>query len=163
MTDVPGREQTPDLTVLIPVVERYGDLRQLYSEYAEQIRESGLNAEFVFVIDGRQREVIPTLQQVQREAAYEVVLVVMGGMFGESAALTVGLEHARGATIVTSNLDFSEWGEAFPNRLLGAATLDRLRHNAYRVVLDGDSYRAPRPLPKSAKSAVAKTRKSGNP
>lgn len=33
------------------------------------------------------------------------------------------------ATIVTSNLDFSEWGDAFPNRLLGAATLDRLRHN----------------------------------
>ena len=48
------------------------------------------------------------------------------------------------ATIVTSNLDFSEWGDAFPNRLLGAATLDRLRHAAYRLVLDGASYRSPR-------------------
>ena len=56
-----------------------------------------------------------------------------------------------------------EWGEAFPNRLLGAATLDRLRHNAHRVVLDGDSYRAPRPRPKAGKSTVAKTPKSGNP
>lgn len=46
------------------------------------------------------------------------------------------------STIVTSNLDFSEWGEAFPNRLLAAATLDRLRHNAHRVILDGDSFRA---------------------
>jgi DNA replication protein DnaC len=27
--------------------------------------------------------------------------------------------YERAATIVTSNLDFSEWGEAFPNRLLG--------------------------------------------
>lgn len=52
------------------------------------------------------------------------------------------------STIVTSNLDFSEWQDAFPNRLLGAATLDRLRHDAYRVVLDGDSYRSPKPLPK---------------
>ncbi len=51
------------------------------------------------------------------------------------------------ATIVTSNLDFAEWGDAFPNRLLGAATLDRLRHNAYRLILEGDSYRAPKPLP----------------
>jgi len=51
------------------------------------------------------------------------------------------------STIITSNLDFAEWHDAFPNRLLGAATLDRLRHDAYRVVLDGDSYRAPRPLP----------------
>lgn len=52
--------------------------------------------------------------------------------------------YERTATIVTSNLDFSEWGEAFPNKLLGAATLDRLRHRAYQVVLDGKSYRAPR-------------------
>jgi DNA replication protein DnaC len=32
-----------------------------------------------------------------------------------------------------SNLDFSEWGDAFPgNRIVGAATLDRLRHGGYR-------------------------------
>lgn len=55
--------------------------------------------------------------------------------------------YERKSTLVTSNLDFSEWGEAFPNRLLGAATLDRLRDGAYRVVLEGDSYRRPRPLP----------------
>lgn len=57
--------------------------------------------------------------------------------------------HERKASIITSNLDFSEWGEAFPNKLLGAATLDRLLHGAYRVVLDGKSYRRPRPLPDS--------------
>jgi DNA replication protein DnaC len=60
--------------------------------------------------------------------------------------------YERGATIVTSNLDFSEWGDAFPNQLLGAATLDRLRHGAYRLVLDGESYRRPRPLPESEKT-----------
>ena len=54
--------------------------------------------------------------------------------------------YERGATVLTSNLDFSEWGDAFPNQLLGAATLDRLRHGAYRVVLDGKSYRSPRPM-----------------
>jgi len=67
----------------------------------------------------------------------------------------IGERYERGSTIVTSNLDFSEWGEAFPNRLLGAATLDRLRHGAYRVVLDGESYRTPRPMPKASKSTVA--------
>ena len=46
--------------------------------------------------------------------------------------------------MITSNLDFTEWGEAFPNKLLGASTLDRLRHAAYRLVLDGKSYRTPR-------------------
>lgn len=68
--------------------------------------------------------------------------------------------YERAATIMTSNLDFPEWGDAFPNRLLGAATLDRLRHGAYRVILDGESYRAPRPLPDGAKAAVAKKAKT---
>jgi DNA replication protein DnaC len=64
--------------------------------------------------------------------------------------------YERRATVITSNLDFPEWGEAFPNRLLGAATLDRLRHGAYRVVLDGESYRAPRPFPEKPKNPIAK-------
>src|SRR5690606_20843104 len=60
------------------------------------------------------------------------------------------------ATIVTSNLDFPEWDQAFPaNRLLASATLDRLRHNAYCLVLDGQSYRAPKALPKSRTIASA--------
>lgn len=54
--------------------------------------------------------------------------------------------YERKATVVTSNLDFTEWGDAFPNKLLGAATLDRLKHGAYRLILDGKSYRKPRPL-----------------
>jgi len=46
------------------------------------------------------------------------------------------------ATIVTSNLAFNEWGDAFPNKLLGAATIDRLGHAAYKIVLEGQSYRS---------------------
>ncbi|MCA3136222.1 MAG: ATP-binding protein, partial [Rhodocyclaceae bacterium] len=64
------------------------------------------------------------------------------------------------ATIVTSNLDFPEWDQAFPtNRLLAAATLDRLRHNAYCLTLDGPSFRAPRLAPTSPRS-LAKAAKS---
>lgn len=52
--------------------------------------------------------------------------------------------YEQASTIVTSNLEFNEWGDAFPNRLLAAATLDRLRHDAYRIVLEGSSYRSSR-------------------
>lgn len=57
--------------------------------------------------------------------------------------------YERRSTIVTSNLDIPEWVEVFPNRLLGAATIDRLRHGAYKVVLEGKSYRSTQPLPKT--------------
>ncbi|MGE3320608.1 MAG: IS21-like element helper ATPase IstB [Candidatus Berkiella sp.] len=49
--------------------------------------------------------------------------------------------YEKAATLITSNLDFSEWGDAFPNKLLGAATIDRLGHGAYKVILEGNSYR----------------------
>lgn len=72
----------------------------------------------------------------------------------------VAERYERASTIITSNLDFAEWGEAFPNKLLGAATLDRLRHRAYRVILDGKSYRSPRPLSGDENTVVAEAPKT---
>ncbi|HCJ1109589.1 TPA: IS21-like element helper ATPase IstB [Legionella pneumophila] len=60
--------------------------------------------------------------------------------------------YERASTIITINLDFSEWGSAFLNRLLAAATIDRLRHNAYRVTLDGPSFRREREEMKKQKN-----------
>ena len=69
--------------------------------------------------------------------------------------------YEQASTIVTSNLDFAEWDQAFPaNRLLASATLDRLRHNAYCLVLDGESFRAPRLAPGSSKTKVASNGKT---
>jgi DNA replication protein DnaC len=68
--------------------------------------------------------------------------------------------YERSAIIVTSNLDVDEWGAAFPNKLLGAATIDRLRDGAYRVILDGESHRRPRPLPDATATASPPARKS---
>ena len=63
--------------------------------------------------------------------------------------------YERGSTLITSNLDFDEWDQAFAsNRLLASATLDRLRHNAYCIELDGPSYRDPKVAPASKKGAA---------
>lgn len=64
--------------------------------------------------------------------------------------------YERKSTLVTSNLDIPEWIDAFPNKILGAATIDRLRHGAYKVVLDGKSYRSARPSPKGKSDAGKK-------
>jgi DNA replication protein DnaC len=68
--------------------------------------------------------------------------------------------YERKSTIVTSNLDIPEWTEAFPNRILGEATIDRLRHGAYTVLLEGKSYRAPRPVSEQLKKEGQKTAKN---
>jgi DNA replication protein DnaC len=81
--------------------------------------------------------------------------------FDEDLHDLIAERYERTTTIVTSNLDYSEWDQAFAvNRLLGSATLDRLRHNAYCLELDGPSYRAPKLPPSSQKSASQKEAKS---
>jgi hypothetical protein len=68
--------------------------------------------------------------------------------------------YERASTIVTSRLDFTEWDQAFPNnRLLASATVDRLRHNAYSIELEGPSGRSPKVAPPPSKSKLANTSK----
>ena len=50
--------------------------------------------------------------------------------------------YEKASTMFTSNLALQEWGDAFPNKLLGVATIDRLGHAAYKVELTGVSYRS---------------------
>ncbi len=70
--------------------------------------------------------------------------------------------YEKKAMLVTSNLAFDEWGAAFPNKLMGAATIDRLRDGAYQIELDGDTRRKPRPKP-CAPDATGTTSNTGSP
>ena len=49
--------------------------------------------------------------------------------------------HGRGSTIVTSQLAVEHWHELIPNPTIADAILDRLVHNAHRLILDGKSMR----------------------
>ncbi len=98
---IPLSQPAPDLSFVVPVVERHGDLAALQAEYFEVVREMGTTCEFIFVVDQRQKEVVPVLEDLIATAECEIEVVLLGGHFGESAALTVGLERARGEIIVT--------------------------------------------------------------
>ena len=91
----------PDVSVVVPVVERYGDLQQLYQEFAAELARLGRSAEFIFVVDETQRGALPVLRELQRSGSSEIVIVSLNGSFGESAALTLGFERARGERIIT--------------------------------------------------------------
>ena len=49
--------------------------------------------------------------------------------------------HRRSSTIVTSNRTIEEWIPLFDDPILAQSALDRLAHNAYQVVIEGESYR----------------------
>jgi len=68
--------------------------------------------------------------------------------------------YERKAILLTSNLDFEEWSAAFPNKLMAAATLDRLRDGAYRVLLDGETKRRFREIPAEMRGADIRSKKA---
>jgi len=49
------------------------------------------------------------------------------------------------STIITTNLDYAEWGNFLGNKALVEALLSRLRHQCHTVKIDGPSPRDPLP------------------
>ena len=49
--------------------------------------------------------------------------------------------HRTSSLVVTSNRDVSEWLALFDDPILANSALDRLTHNSYQLVIEGESYR----------------------
>ena len=49
--------------------------------------------------------------------------------------------HIKATLIMTTNRKLESWPELFYDTVMGNAALDRVANKAYRIVLDGDSYR----------------------
>ena len=49
--------------------------------------------------------------------------------------------NERGSVIITTNLEFSRWGELFPDAMLAGALVDRLTHRSHILNMNGESYR----------------------
>lgn len=104
-------------------------------------------------------------RQLAKLAAVDLLIIddfglkPLTGIQDEDFHEVISERYERKSTVVTSNLDIPEWTDAFPNRILGAATIDRLRHGAYKVVLEGKSYRAAQPVIKTPKTTCQRTEK----
>lgn len=71
----------------------------------------------------------------------EVGYLTLGKAASDHLFQLISRAYENVSLIVTSNLDFSEWGTLFASPGTAAAVLDRLLHHAHVIVLRGDSYR----------------------
>jgi DNA replication protein DnaC len=70
--------------------------------------------------------------------------------------------YDRASTILTSNLDPSEWHTVFQNRNMLEALLDRLQHHCIKIHIDGPSLRTPASEAPASRSATAKKPKNSS-
>ena len=89
----------PDVSVIVPVTERPDPLAELFLEYSEPLADAGLNYEFVFVVEPRNRQrVVPLRKLAERGQAIRVFEV--GHTVGESVLLMLGAARSRADTLI---------------------------------------------------------------
>jgi len=89
-----------DISVIVPVVERFDDVAELYALYKKGLEDTGKPYEFIYVLDGDFGEVMEALKLLIA-AGENIKVIKLARWFGEATALTIGLQHATGNVIIT--------------------------------------------------------------
>jgi glycosyltransferase involved in cell wall biosynthesis len=110
------RPATPLVSLLVPVFNEEESI-DLFIEATSRVMErAGLPCEFVFVNDGSSDGTLPRLIERSRGDP-RVRVVSLSRNFGKEAALTAGLDHARGDVVVPMDVDLQDPPELIPRFL----------------------------------------------
>jgi glycosyltransferase involved in cell wall biosynthesis len=100
--------QTPSLSVIIPLLNEADNLAALYERLAASLAGVGRAYEIIFVDDGSSDASPGILEDLfQRDAAHVRVLQFRRN-FGKTAALSAGFAHARGQVVITLDADLQD-------------------------------------------------------
>ncbi|MHC4476790.1 MAG: glycosyltransferase [Planctomycetota bacterium] len=92
--------QDTEISVIVPVVERSDNLEKLYLTYSEELSKITKNFEFIFVVDAHMKNAYNEIRQLSRKNP-NINFVRFPKTFGESNALSVGFQKAKGRYIFT--------------------------------------------------------------
>ena len=91
--------------------------------------------------DGRHARLLKSLSRVELLVLDDWGLAPLTADQRRDLLEIVDDRHQRGSTIITSQVPVDHWHEVIADPTIADAILDRLVHNAHRLVLRGDSMR----------------------
>lgn len=91
---------TPEISVIVPVTERYDDVATLFAAYRTALDGIARSYEVIYVLDGPKPDVLAELQRL-RAGGEAIEIAQLARRFGEATALVAGFEISRGALILT--------------------------------------------------------------
>ena len=120
-------DQELDITVLVPVLDEEATVHELVERVCATLDGRGQSFEIVFVDDGSRDS---TCRRIREANARDprVKLVRFRRNFGKAAALSAGVEHSRGAIVITIDGDLQDLPEEIPR------FLDRLEQDDLDLV-----------------------------
>lgn len=91
--------KNPELTVIIPVTERYDPVSELFHEYKKGIEATGQSYEIIYVLDGDRPEARKELSRLLENE--HITVITLAKWFGESAALNAAFSKSSGKILLT--------------------------------------------------------------
>ncbi len=89
-----------EISVIVPVGQRYDDVQELYHACKSGLQSSGGKYELIYVLDGNLPKVFEQLKSLQDQGE-QFRIIKLAKHFGEATALTAGFEHSSGQMILT--------------------------------------------------------------
>jgi undecaprenyl-phosphate 4-deoxy-4-formamido-L-arabinose transferase len=108
---------TVDLSVVIPVYNSEGTLRELTARAMETLNETGLSHELILVDDGSADGSWEVLRSLRAEHPGRIVLAQLMRNYGQHNALMCGFRLAHGEVVVTMDDDLQNPPEEIPKLL----------------------------------------------
>jgi glycosyltransferase involved in cell wall biosynthesis len=101
------QEQGVDLSVVIPLLNEEGSLRELHQQLRQVLGRMNLRYEILFIDDGSTDRSFNVLRDLKRNDRH-IRVIRFRRNYGKSAALAVGFEKAQGSLIVTMDADLQD-------------------------------------------------------
>ncbi len=102
-----GGEKPIDLTIVVPLLNEEGSLRELKDRIVREFDEGRFEGEIVFVDDGSRDRSFALLEEMAAEDG-RVRVIKFRNNFGKAAALSAGFNEARGAIVITMDADLQD-------------------------------------------------------
>jgi glycosyltransferase involved in cell wall biosynthesis len=97
-----------DISVVVPVFEEQGNLRQLHKEISDTMNDSlshRFSYEVIYIDDGSRDGSFEVLKEIQSSDPHNTRVIKFRRNFGQTAAISAGFEHARGEIIIPMDGD----------------------------------------------------------
>jgi glycosyltransferase involved in cell wall biosynthesis len=95
------------VTLVLPVFDEEGNLRELHTRITDVMRGLSVDYELLFVDDGSTDGSMDVLEELQREDP-KVRVIQFRRNFGKAAAYSAGFDDARGEFVITMDTDLQD-------------------------------------------------------
>lgn len=115
----------PELSIIIPVSERYDAVRALYNQYRDAVAQAVNTYEFIYVLDGGFDDVYSTLVSL-RDEGEPVQIIRMARSFGEATAIMLGFENSSAERLLILPAYYQVESSALPDFIRSMNTQDMI-------------------------------------